>query len=322
MSNRIQSTPTDDAETEYVAIHESDRFFIKVPVRPSRPSRRELLARARTGDATAQLDVAEDYDFHPPKDRHRAVYWYRKAAKQGLPQAQNSLGECLRAGDGVRRSLKGAAVWFRKAAEQGDASACLSLGYALFNGKGVRQDRQEALFWYRRAARGRNDSMEGRDVAQRAQCNIAHMYRCGEGVPQSWNRAIHWYEKAADGGHLTAMYWLGRIYGGEEDYRGDTQTAVYWLTLAAESGDAGSQCSLGIRFINGDGVERDSKLGASWYRKAAEQGDGWACYLLGLCYRDGTGVRRNSQCARHWLARAATMGVKEARSELKRMRQW
>ena len=90
--------------------------------------RREILAKARIGDPDAQYELACDYDFEPPKDRRRAVHWYRKAAEQGHAEAQNLLAECLRDGVGVQKSPKEAVAWFRRAAEQRIADAQLSLG--------------------------------------------------------------------------------------------------------------------------------------------------------------------------------------------------
>ena len=48
--------------------------------------------------------------------------------------------------------------------------------------------------------------------------NIAGMYREGRILRQSWAMAIRWYLKAAEGGNVTAMHWLGRIYAGLEEY--------------------------------------------------------------------------------------------------------
>jgi TPR repeat protein len=89
--------------------------------------RSELLSKARDGDAAAQFELACHYDFEPPKDRRRAVYWYRKAAEQGHAESQNHLGECLRDGAGTQQSCKEALTWFRRAAEQGNADAQVSL---------------------------------------------------------------------------------------------------------------------------------------------------------------------------------------------------
>ncbi len=142
------------------------------------------------------------------------------------------------------------------------------------------------------------------------------MYRRGHVVTQNWKLAIRWYLRAAAGGTTTAMYWLGRIYGGLENYPADREKAFHWLSLAAENGDEESQCSLGVCYFNGHGVPVDKVAAASWYRLAARQGDAWACYLLGLCYRDGTGVSRNRSLARIWFQKAISLKVKEARAAL------
>ena len=57
------------------------------------------------------------------EDDVEAVRWYRKAAEQGLAQAQYNLGVMYANGDGVREDDVEAVRWFRKAAEQGLAHA-------------------------------------------------------------------------------------------------------------------------------------------------------------------------------------------------------
>ena len=54
-----------------------------------------------------------------PKDMVEAVKWYRKAAEQGDPIAQSSLGDCYASGEGVPKDMVEAEKWYRKSAEQG-----------------------------------------------------------------------------------------------------------------------------------------------------------------------------------------------------------
>ena len=109
----------------------------------------QFIYRATKGNSEAQFRLACVYDFELPKNRKRAVQWYRRAAVQGHPEAQNHLGECLREGVSTKRSLKEAVKWFQCSAKQGNPDAQLSLGYALFYGKGVQKNWPEALQWYR-----------------------------------------------------------------------------------------------------------------------------------------------------------------------------
>ena len=54
-----------------------------------------------------------------PQSEEEAVRWYRKAAEQGLPQAQYCLGNMYKTGNGMEEKDESEAVrWFLKAAEQ------------------------------------------------------------------------------------------------------------------------------------------------------------------------------------------------------------
>ncbi len=57
------------------------------------------------------------------QDYEKAVYWYTKAAEQGMSPAQFNLGVCYENGQGVPRNRKKAVEWFKKAAEQGNSGA-------------------------------------------------------------------------------------------------------------------------------------------------------------------------------------------------------
>ena len=57
------------------------------------------------------------------KDYGKAVEWYRKAADQGEPAAQFSLGLMYEQGTGVNRNLTEADRWYRLAAKNGDPDA-------------------------------------------------------------------------------------------------------------------------------------------------------------------------------------------------------
>ncbi len=271
--------------------------------------RKELLAKAKGGDARAQLELGIDYDNERPINSRRAVYWYRKAAGQGNAEAQNLYGECLRNGESVKRSRKDAVVWFRSAAKQGNADGQTNLGYCLFYGEGVKQNQREGLHWYRKAAKSGHKS---------AQFNIAQMYRMGDVLPQNWKLAIIWYHKAAENGNVGAMNWLCDIYSGETGHPRDLEKQFDWQEKAAFTGDAESQCNLGVLYFRYVVGNHAPILGAYYYRLAADKGYPWAYYLLGLCYRDGTGVKRNARWAKHWFAKAASNGVIEARKQLRR----
>ena len=83
------------------------------------------------------------------QDHAQAVYWYRKAADQGLADAQIQLGNCY----SVMKDDAQAVYWYRKAADQGLASAQYNLGNCYYNGWGVTIDDTQAAYWFYKAAK-------------------------------------------------------------------------------------------------------------------------------------------------------------------------
>ena len=81
-----------------------------------------------------------------------AVSWFRKAAEQGLPQAQFNLGVCYSNGHGVEKDETKAVSWYRKSAEQGLAQAQFNLGLAFLYGDGTKKSLSSAVIWLEKAA--------------------------------------------------------------------------------------------------------------------------------------------------------------------------
>ena len=61
------------------------------------------------------------------KDDAEAVKWYRKAAEQGIAEAQFNFGACYASGYGVKKDPDRAIDWYRKAAAQGNEDAQAAL---------------------------------------------------------------------------------------------------------------------------------------------------------------------------------------------------
>ncbi len=57
------------------------------------------------------------------KNAVEAARWYRKAADQGMADAQRSIGACYAFGDGVEKNAPEAVRRFRMAAAQGNEEA-------------------------------------------------------------------------------------------------------------------------------------------------------------------------------------------------------
>ena len=133
------------------------------------------------------------------QDYTKAVYWYTKAAEQGLAVAQCDLGYCYENGNGVEQDHTKAVYWYTKAAEQGFAVAQYNLGICYKNGEGVTQNYSQVVYWFQKAA-------EQGEV--RAQRKLAVCYENGNGVKQNFVQAVYWYKKAAEQGNKLAIAWL------------------------------------------------------------------------------------------------------------------
>ncbi len=120
-----------------------------------------LLAKANSGDATAQLALGDSF-AHAAAGKQdpdeaadvwkQSADWYRKAAGQGNIAGEVHLADCYRDGRGVARDKALAAQWYRKAADQGDAGAQGTLAMLYLMGQGVPKSDLEAYFWLDLAA--------------------------------------------------------------------------------------------------------------------------------------------------------------------------
>jgi TPR repeat protein len=105
-----------------------------------------------------------------------AIYWWRRAASQRVPDACNNLGAAMQLGlTGQRDERKGFEL-FLDAARYGHASAEFNVAECYAAGRGVGQDFKEAAAWYAKAAD------KGYVQAMR---NLAICYEHGIGVEKS-----------------------------------------------------------------------------------------------------------------------------------------
>ena len=100
------------------------------------------------------------------KDPAEAARWYRMAAEQGNPAAQNALAILDATGRGVPRDPAAALELFRRAATSGYALAQLNLALAFDHGRLMPHDPLRAYIWYSIAARLGSDQALREQAAQ------------------------------------------------------------------------------------------------------------------------------------------------------------
>lgn len=115
---------------------------------------------AVAGDADAQFNLGQAYKLGRgvPVDLKQAEEWYRRAAVQGHPQAEENYGLAL-----FQNNKRAEAVqWLEKAANRGEPRAQFVLGTMFFNGDAVERD------WVRAYALINRSSAQGLPQASQA----------------------------------------------------------------------------------------------------------------------------------------------------------
>ncbi len=92
------------------------------------------------------------------QDYFEAAKWFLRAAEQGHPIGENTIGYMYCRGEGVSRDYRQAAKWLQKAADQNHELAQSNLGFLYQNGLGVPLNYAEAYKWFTLAANGRVSS--------------------------------------------------------------------------------------------------------------------------------------------------------------------
>jgi len=198
-----------------------------------------------------------------PAEKKRKFEEYRAQAENGQPWAQDKLGYCYAAGEGVDKNDDEALKWFRKAshvtagqvsaealkffrkaAEGGNADAQYEMGFACDDTLGSVFDRTESRMWFRKSAeQGHPES----------QCYVGIEYVSHSGG--GWGHepddveAAKWLRKAAEQGNPKAQPWLSSC---------DERIAkTLALRMLAIQGDAEAQSKLARCYYNGDGAHLD-----------------------------------------------------------------
>lgn len=124
----------------------------------------EWRALAVAGDPDAQFNLAQAYKLGRgvPADMSQAEEWYRKAALQGHPQAQENYGLVLFENNKRQQAVE----WLQKAAARGEPRSQYVLGTMYFNGDAVERD------WVRAYALTLRAAAEGLPQASTAQAQM------------------------------------------------------------------------------------------------------------------------------------------------------
>ncbi|MGD0903165.1 MAG: tetratricopeptide repeat protein [Terracidiphilus sp.] len=176
---------------------------------------KNLLAKAKGGDAEAEWRVAEHY-FNGCKDRRgrvligpsnrKALEWFRRSAEHGYNGAQNTLGVILGGDYGVEKNVHEALLWLKRAFRGGDTGCAPNNIAITYRENG---NLRQAVHWFRKVDASRDDAFL-------IQLGI-HSY-WGKGVRTDHRAAVRFFRKAIRGKNMSecdrddASFYLGIAY--------------------------------------------------------------------------------------------------------------
>lgn len=179
------------------------------------------------------------------KEYEKASMLYKKAAANGLADAQFMLGYMYTTGWGVIQNNTEGIRWYRLAAEQGFNKAQYNLATIYNEGKIVTRNNAEAMRIFKMAA-AKNHAPSLR--------SIGVMYYNGTGVPKNRVEAFNYFLEAAQLGNSDAQLDVAELYAyGGLGYL-DNHRAFMWGSIALAGGNKGAQRVLDSvnRRLNGD----------------------------------------------------------------------
>ena len=226
------------------------------------------LAKKGCPDGWFGLGRARQYGYGVKPNRAKAEKYYRRAAKLGHAEAQESLG-CLYE-FAEKPDYRRARKWYTRALKQHSSDtpdAAYRLGWLYERGLGGKKDIQKAYQLYRKAAKA------GCAEAQRA---LGYLYDKGLGLPRSYAKAYKWYARAALQADETSCNNIGVLYHDGKGVRHSKSLAKKWYKLAARAGSIRALSNLGIRYEDAGRL----KKAVRYYRRAAEAGNKYAAKQL------------------------------------------
>ncbi|MBR9824200.1 MAG: hypothetical protein GYB36_00165 [Alphaproteobacteria bacterium] len=156
--------------------------------------RTTLQSAAADGDPVARYQLGVQQ--LEAGDARSAAILLRRAAEQGVPDAQYRFAKLLETGEGVDIDLEAARRWTERAANAGHRRAMHNLAVMYYYGSGAERDFETAARWFQDAALlGLRDS----------QFNLALLFESGQGVPLSLPDAYAWYMISASENDPTAI---------------------------------------------------------------------------------------------------------------------
>ena len=185
-----------------------------------------LIKLAEQGNAYFQHELGIKY--YQMEDNVSAFTWIKKAAEQGLCEAQINIAKCYERGIGVKQDFHRALCWCEKAAQQGNTDAMNDLALYYYNGQGCNVDYSKTLMWWEEAARLGHPQ---------AAYNLGVTYHLGEIVEKNFSKAKDFFLQAEKLGFEAASSALANMddeYDSNEDVEFENKEFSYSIDVASQ----------------------------------------------------------------------------------------
>ncbi len=236
---------------------------------------RELKAKAKSGDSTAQFDLAKALET-PAKeirDIRRAFHLYCQAAEAGHEDAKWTVTRALANAWSPETNAPVIWQWLKEEAETGNAEACYLMGILFNVNEDFGIDPKAGVPWFKKASDGGH---------QEATYTMAVLNYEGELVPTNKAESARLLSLVDPQRQPRAAESLGlmRLLG--DGIEADVPNGLSLLETAVAYGRAQSASTLGRIYLYGVAVPKDREKAREWFLKAAEMGDAYGQVKAGL----------------------------------------
>lgn len=239
---------------------------------------RGLKAKARSGDMTAQFDLAGSLSTASEgvRDVRRSFQMYCKAAEKGHEEAKATVMKAIARAWSPETNSPVIWQWLREEAEGGNAEACYLLGMLYNVDEDFGIDPMASVPWFKKASDGGH---------QEAMFTMAMFNYNGELVPTNKSESARLLSKIDHKSMPRAAEVLGIMTLAGEGVLKDISKGLSLLETAAMYGRAQSAAMLGRIYLAGELSPKDERNALEWFLKAAEMGDPRSMAKAGLMVR-------------------------------------
>jgi len=262
--------------TSVIAVAILSLFLFAYRSSAQEPSDR-IVERARQGYLRDQLTLATIYrdGVGVTPDLSAAMYWFRRAANFGSPEAQLQLGALLLQVSSAKHDPAGALSWFRRSATSGYAPAMYDIGMVCLHLNLPRCEDGMAMI-----------SRSAELNYAPAETALGNAFIDGQyGLTSDPSKGIQWLKRAAKQKFPNAQYSLGLVYLTGTHVQPDLHVSVLWLKRAADQGFIPAEDVLGRMYLLGKGVPVDLKVAEGLLSAAAQNGNVLSFVPLALLHQ-------------------------------------